>query len=332
MKSEHELTASIALYNNADTIKRAIESIQRQTWQGDLEILVVDDGSKDHGVDVVEDMLRVDPRIRLIRLPRNRGLGHVRTVQVEQSTGEYLAFLDADDQWMPEKIEKQFAVLAETSANHRTNKILCGANCLCVDRDSNRQYVMAQPNTPFEMSDVLRWAMSRPAPGVASHLGRRQTFRDVGPFDEELKRCQDWDFAIRFYQEGGRFVFVPGAPLYEYHYTRIHRDALLEEQAVRYLLAKHRALYDHHGLYAIQLSAMLFDGIARMYTEQGKLYESLQRMAEAAAINPSTYGDRFIAELRQMCIGDLEEKISGMRLDRQLMRGIGKLWRVNRRR
>jgi glycosyltransferase involved in cell wall biosynthesis len=101
-------TVSIILptYNRADTIVRAIESVQAQTFQ-DWELIVVDDGSTDGTAELIANL---EPRMTLIR-QENRGFTEARNVGIRASTGEYLAFLDSDDEFMPHHLELCVAFL-----------------------------------------------------------------------------------------------------------------------------------------------------------------------------------------------------------------------------
>ena len=98
------ISVVIPLYNKEQSIASTLQTVLNQTYQ-DFEIVIVDDGSTDHSVEEVTKVL--DPRIRLIH-QKNAGVSAARNRGIEEAKGEYIAFLDADDEWKPEYLNTQY--------------------------------------------------------------------------------------------------------------------------------------------------------------------------------------------------------------------------------
>ncbi len=100
------------LYNSARHVRESIKSVQDQTFDS-WEICVTDDCSTDGSSDIVAAIAEADPRIRLIKQTVNLGAASARNVSLENSKGRYIAFLDADDVWAPEKLERQISFMEQ---------------------------------------------------------------------------------------------------------------------------------------------------------------------------------------------------------------------------
>lgn len=100
----------IPTYNTEKFIRLTIESAQNQTYTN-WEMILVDDASTDNTVAIIEEFVKKDSRIKLFKLPENRGNGFARNAALEKATGKYIAYLDADDLWFPSKLEKQIHFL-----------------------------------------------------------------------------------------------------------------------------------------------------------------------------------------------------------------------------
>lgn len=102
-------------WNVAPLIGETIASVQAQTFR-DWELLIADDCSTDQTAAVVESHAASDPRVKLIRQPRNGGPALARQAAIQQAQGRFLAFLDSDDLWLPAKLERQIAFAEKTGA------------------------------------------------------------------------------------------------------------------------------------------------------------------------------------------------------------------------
>lgn len=116
-KSIHKPTVSVVMpvYNGEAFIAESIRSVIQQSYQN-WELIVVDDASVDTSVDRVKALCSDDERIRLIQLERNSGAAFARNKAIERARGQYIAFLDSDDLWLPHKLERQLAFMQAVSA------------------------------------------------------------------------------------------------------------------------------------------------------------------------------------------------------------------------
>ena len=99
-------------YNSAKFISQTIDSILAQTYQN-WEMLIVDDCSTDNSNDIINEYIEKDSRIKLIKLETNSGPANARNAGIKEATGEYIAFLDSDDIWLPQKLEKQIKFMSK---------------------------------------------------------------------------------------------------------------------------------------------------------------------------------------------------------------------------
>ena len=104
--NDNKVTVVTPTWNSAEYIRATIESVQAQTYQN-WEMIIVDDCSTDNTVEIVNQLAANDTRIKLYCLSKNQGAALARNRAIEEATGRYIAFLDADDIWKPQKIERQ---------------------------------------------------------------------------------------------------------------------------------------------------------------------------------------------------------------------------------
>ena len=117
-------------FNSEKFIAETIESVQNQTYQN-LEMIIVDDSSKDQTAAIIEQFVANDSRIQFFQLEKNSGAGIARELALSKAKGNYISFLDADDLWKPLKLEKQLQFLKENKL-HFTFSFYD-----CIDEDGN---------------------------------------------------------------------------------------------------------------------------------------------------------------------------------------------------
>jgi glycosyltransferase involved in cell wall biosynthesis len=172
----------IPAYNAKQYIAKAIESCLSQTYSPH-EIIVVDDGSTDGTAEFAESF---PSPVRVIRLSENMGLPTARNRGVQASTGDWLAFLDADDWFLPEKLERQRRCALENE-----HAVLIYTACY-TSRDGVEAH--AQFNPPAVLEKMLRY---RCAFHVGTVVLRRDAFDAMGGFDPSLRVDEDWDMWLR---------------------------------------------------------------------------------------------------------------------------------------
>jgi glycosyltransferase involved in cell wall biosynthesis len=127
-------------YNSGPFIAQTIESVLAQTYPH-WEMLIVDDGSVDQSISIVEQYHHRDSRVRLIQMAQNGGVARARNRAIEEARGQYIAFLDSDDLWQPQKLEKQVRFMEETGA-----ALSCTAYLRMNEAGTIRKEIVTVPN------------------------------------------------------------------------------------------------------------------------------------------------------------------------------------------
>jgi glycosyltransferase involved in cell wall biosynthesis len=181
------LSIIIPAYNRAHCIMRALESLRVQQL-GDFELVLGDDASSDGTWEVVQ---REFPRAMLARLEVNSGAAAARNAALRVATGEFLAFLDSDDEWLPGKLAAQLEFLekhAEVAA--------CATSHVFCRRDGLRRDVIVK-NPPSWSAVLLEGQVFH---GASTPVVRREVLDSVGFQDESLRVLEDWDWMLRISQ------------------------------------------------------------------------------------------------------------------------------------
>lgn len=193
---EELISVIIPTYNRRSTIGRCLESVQNQTY-GNIEIIIIDDGSGDGTEELFKD--NKDERIRYHRYTPNRGACYARNYGARLAKGDYIAFQDSDDEWIPEKLERQLHFIKSTGADF----IFCGMNR--IDPDNNLKYYY--PTTTFDhMRDAVEQLLIENTISTQTIMIKRDVFKDI-QFDESFKRYQDWDFSLQAALSGKKIVY-----------------------------------------------------------------------------------------------------------------------------
>jgi glycosyltransferase involved in cell wall biosynthesis len=180
----------IPVYNRSAELCRAVRSVLAQTYV-DFELIVVDDASTEDIGAALDDIS--DRRLRLIRKPVNQGAASARNTGIEAATGRWVAFLDSDDEWLPQKLERQVARLAARTDGAR---ICCSGYVIL-----HLQERHAREFRPADWHGTVRqlvWGCNL-SPG-STLMAERSCFDEIGPFDVTMRRFEDWDWLLRYLQ------------------------------------------------------------------------------------------------------------------------------------
>lgn len=181
----------VPVFNRADVLGRAVKSAQAQTV-GDWEMVIVDDGSTDGSADVAEQFAAGDSRIRVIRLERNGGANAARVRAIRESTGEWIAPLDSDDEWLPHRLESQFRVIEEWKSSGRGEPgvVYTWVRIIWI----NGTETIVEEGTD---GDVYVALLARFFGWTSSLLIRRDIYERAGGFDANSKLADEYDFSLR---------------------------------------------------------------------------------------------------------------------------------------
>lgn len=174
----------IPVFNRRDQVLRAIESVRRQTFKA-FEIIVVDDGSTDGTGEVVTG--RYLSAVRLLR-QAHTGVSRARNAGIQAAQFDWVAFLDSDDEWLPQKLEQQMACL------QRSNLLVCHSNEIWIKND-----VRVNPCKHHAKSggDIFLRALPRCIISPSSIVIHKCVFEKIGCFDESFPTCEDYELFLR---------------------------------------------------------------------------------------------------------------------------------------
>jgi len=201
-----QVSVIIPTCNRPGLLPTAIQSVLRQSFS-DFELVVVDDASEDSIDSVV--MAVQDNRVRVIRHDRRRGAAAARNTGIRNTNGEFVAFLDDDDEWHPDKLTRQVSVLRNSDAS----VVAAYTGYDVVDRNTNKILSQMLPEHRGNLSSVL--LQGNCVGPTSSILMKRKCFETVGMFDESLPSFQEYDLWIRL-SRVYRFDYVAEC-LFNYH-------------------------------------------------------------------------------------------------------------------
>ena len=176
----------IPVYNREAFLPTAVNSVLSQTFKN-LELLIIDDNSKDETFFSVLKFLE-DKRVSYYYLRKNYGVSYARNYGIKKAKGDYIAFLDSDDYWLPNKLEKQITYMLEKKFK------ICQTDEIWIRRG---KFVNPKKKHQKIEGDIFEKSLELCIVSPSAVLIKKEVFDDIGLFDENMPACEDYDLWLR---------------------------------------------------------------------------------------------------------------------------------------
>lgn len=286
-------------YNVGPFIDLAIKSVRAQT-ETRFEYLVIDDGSSDDTLARAKEAAGDDPRVQIIEVFHG-GSAAARNAGLSKANGRYISFLDGDDTWRPEKLQRQLELIE--ALPDRVGAVFCGSRI--VTENGSAMWVQRARKGAYDYDDLLAW-YSPPGNG-SSLLIKSSCFEDTGNFDESLRSSVDMDLWYEMAYRSKRPLFYGTRELLVNYRRRAHTvtsnytrhisvlDGLLEKHSTRMRRLPRGAAYVRPALYGLTKGSEETDQMVQKWIElalsSGRDY--LMRDAQGLRLLALTSGGKY---------------------------------------
>ena len=179
------ISVIIPMYNAAGSVVRALDSVKNQDYGGEVEIVVVNDGSKDNGREIVEDYIKNNPALKISLVnQQNGGVSKARNTGMKAAKGEFVAFLDSDDAWFPNKLRIQEDIFQQ---NGSVDFLAAGFDGLYFNNRAEGELIK------INLKDLVYKNYFQPS----TVMMKRKIVNEVGYFDENQKYAEEGNYFIR---------------------------------------------------------------------------------------------------------------------------------------
>ena len=184
------ISVIIPLYNAETSIESTLDSVKNQTWHGVFEIIIVDDGSIDRSAEIIQNYISKNPSLNIKFLSQsNSGVSKARNEAMKLAAGKYIALLDADDEWYPEKTERQMKYLE----NEKLNINFLGCR--------RKNHILKFPYNKIANHNLVRITfrklMFRNETQPSTVIFKTDILQNTGLFDEEQRYAEDLNYWLR---------------------------------------------------------------------------------------------------------------------------------------
>ena len=259
----------IPVRNREEPLLRAVDSVRAQTY-GEWEVVVVDDGSTDRTWEVLQDIIKTDPRVRGIRHEVSLGAQAARNTGIRASKGHWVAFLDSDDEFLPDSLSLRLHAASEAHVE------VVHSEAWQDDAGRSELHLFQVP--PYAGA-IYGSVLRHPGPMYPALMVTRVALAQIGGLDEKLVSYQEWDTSIRLAKRN-RFAFVP-EPTFIYHCTgsdTISKQVMGAVLGYEQVFRKHRLqILLHAGPRAVARHHEILIRLFREagHPERGKRYQPL---------------------------------------------------------
>lgn len=188
-----KISVVIPTFNRCESLKKAVQSVLEQTFC-DYEIVIVNDGSTDQTAAYLDSLIRKYPQISIVSFNENRGGNYARNEGIRKSSGELIAFLDDDDYFVPDKLEKAVSILRQTNID-----LLYSAKNIY---SPSRKYVRYSYKKPRFNNPLKSIMIDNFIGSTSAVIVKKSRLDAVGGFDPCLPALQDYDLYIRLISAG----------------------------------------------------------------------------------------------------------------------------------
>lgn len=272
--------------NRPDLVVSAVTSVINQTY-ANIEIIVVDDGSVVHLAPVLHKIF--SDKVLCVRNDVGLGAPAARNAGARIASGQFIAFLDDDDLWVPSKLERQLSSFRTLGDDFGV--VYCGYDFIV------RDAIVLRKNCYHANFDLYITALNECPVGSPTPLIRKKYFDMVGGFDSSLPSCQDWDLWIRISQVCKFYPVKESLALYRIHGDQISTNMNKKIEARKMLIDKHFNELKNHS----RILSSHFSRVGSLCVMNGNDKEARKYFRKAIANNPFNVGSMVHLLLQVLC-------------------------------
>ncbi len=260
----NSITVGLTTFNAEKSVVNALKSINSQTIKP-IEIIVVDDCSKDNTFQILRNLASKNKLIRILKNNQNRGVAYCRNQIIDHASGDFIAFFDDDDISIPQRLDIQLKrILTYESKHKNVHLILCHTPRIVkyMNQKSIRLGTMGElsvinaPNGRAVSERILLGRYLKDGFGscaTSSQMARVSTYKFANGFDVNFRRSEDTELNVRLAELGCHFIGVKKACVIQYMLKKNWKTLENEYKFHLMLLRKHKKIIDQYGEYAFSI-------------------------------------------------------------------------------